>query len=313
MAGSDPERLRVGVHPGGQSLFLLWRAVREGRAPEIAGVEWRELVSGQDVTDAFLAGEIDFANAGSQSLYEALARGVDLRVLLSSAPRPSFGALVTRRDSEIRDFSQLRGRRIGVRFGSWHVHFLAVVLARWGLRLGEVELVERGELADAWMLSEAALIAARRDPESGIRLILNGLDDLARRGLWRGNRSLAMAEATALLTKPRAAAALIGRLQANRALIERDPAAAALALSRAHPGVAGESQWRQLVLSIPWTFGPPDPELVAELAHGGQILAAQGLLPRSPDLFRSCLPVTAQGPNAALFNPEFRSKTEPSR
>ncbi len=135
--------MRIGVHPNNLHLRLarLWRG-------SFAGFE-REFVpysEGRDTASLLESGHIHFGGTGSTPPIEADARGLGVRYIAASAPRPANGAIFVRADSNIRTVADLAGKRISLVDGSFHTYLLAKSLEGEGFGLSDVTRVESGDL-----------------------------------------------------------------------------------------------------------------------------------------------------------------------
>lgn len=285
--------LIVGVHPGGQSLFILrasgllerfQRPTGEGR------IFWREFRRAWQLPELLAQGEIHVAGSGSMPAFRALEAGMDLALLGASLPRPAFCALVAPAGSSIRGVADLPGRKVAIMLGSWHEHFLAAALERIGAGLPDLRLVDRGEEAEAWIVSGEDVLRAEANPE--LRFLADPVPDLAKAGLWRGNRALLFGPRAALEARSPLVEDLLKALAESDAATARDAGFAAQAFVGTQDAEAVDLHRRALA-RLPWGFHPADEALRAELQRGADILARQGVLSRAIDLTEACRPLGA--------------------
>lgn len=118
-------------------------------------VEWVKFANSQDMLPALATGKVDLAGGvTTASLFNAVGRGLDVRMIAdkgTNIPGRAYFQLVLRKDleGEIRDFSDLKGRRIGVTSpGSLDELTLDKALKAGGLTLGDVEEIFIGSFPD---------------------------------------------------------------------------------------------------------------------------------------------------------------------
>ena len=104
-------------------------------------VEWKGFSSGADVNTAFAAGAVDIGLVGLPVFVSGLAQGIPYRlVTIFDIPGTDDG-LAVRAGSGIKTFQDLKGKRIGVPFGSGADYMLQGVLKENGLSPDDVNLV----------------------------------------------------------------------------------------------------------------------------------------------------------------------------
>ncbi len=152
---APPKPLRVGINPwpGYAALFI---ASEKGFfSEEGVDVELVELSSLSDVRRAFERGQVDGMASSLVEVIEVARQGEHWPVISVMADY-SNGADVVLATKEIDDISSLKGRRVGVEAGSLNQFILARALAKGGLSLSDVEVVNLPQLAmpDAVALGE---------------------------------------------------------------------------------------------------------------------------------------------------------------
>lgn len=181
--------MRIGVHPNNLHLRLarLWPGGFQGFEPEF--ISYRE---GLDTASLLESGAIHFGGTGSTPPIEADARGLNVRYIAASAPRPANGAIFARADSEIRTVADLAGKRISLIDGSFHTYLLARSLEGEGLGLPDVTRVESSNYdslkellegrVDAWVTMSPRLekVVDRQD----LRLIVRCGSTIPNRSLF---------------------------------------------------------------------------------------------------------------------------------
>jgi sulfonate transport system substrate-binding protein len=89
-------------------------------------VELRMFASGPPIVEAIAAGELDFAQVGSQPTIQAIANGINIKVI--GAYQSSDGsdtAIIARNDSGIKSLEDLRGKKLGFTIGT-DAHMMAL-------------------------------------------------------------------------------------------------------------------------------------------------------------------------------------------
>jgi NitT/TauT family transport system substrate-binding protein len=148
-ATRPPQTVRV-AHVG---TFTAWKLALERGYMAEEGIEIEDVIfdTSTRMLPALAQGQIDAATGGiAAGLFNAMAQGIPVRIALdvwTAAPGNQAGGLYVRKDlvddGQIRDLSDLRGRRIGITsFG--HATELALHrgLEQVGLSIDDVEPVE---------------------------------------------------------------------------------------------------------------------------------------------------------------------------
>jgi NitT/TauT family transport system substrate-binding protein len=154
-------------------------------AAEGLEVDARVFPYGQLALAALVDGGVDLATAADTPLLLALLGGAHARVLASISSTTRGSELIVRAGGPVAAPKDLAGRRVGVTRGTTSEFFLERVLARSGLRLQDVVLVDRRPeaLADALGRGEVDAVAAFPPYAAAIRAALGAraavLDELA--------------------------------------------------------------------------------------------------------------------------------------
>src|SRR6218665_90906 len=103
--------MKIGVHPNNLHLRIarLWPGAFAEFDPEF--VSYRE---GRDTAGLLEEGVIHFGGTGSTPPIQADSRGLGVPYIAASAPRPANGAILVRKDSQIRTAADLKGTRISL-------------------------------------------------------------------------------------------------------------------------------------------------------------------------------------------------------
>ncbi len=143
--------LAVGVQSALQNLPLTIADRLGYFAAEGLDIEMLDLANGQRAQQAVMEGAADVACSVFAGLFDAPARNHLLRafVLLGRAPQIAFG-ISTRSVPVVKQLAQLRGHKIAMAApGSSAQLVAALVLAREGLALKDVRLIEAGGIGTA--------------------------------------------------------------------------------------------------------------------------------------------------------------------
>ncbi len=104
-------------------------------------VEWKNFSSGADVNTAFAAGAVDFGLVGLPVFVSGLAQGIPYRLITIFDIPGTADGLAVRQSSGVKTMADLKGKRIGVPFGSGADYMLQGVLKENGLSSDDVTLV----------------------------------------------------------------------------------------------------------------------------------------------------------------------------
>ena len=115
-------------------------------------IDWRMYSGGADVIGAMGAGEVQLGEVGSSPLTAAATQGQDIKLFWISADIADAEALVARDGSNITNFKDLVGKRIGVPFLSTAHYQLIAALNNEGVDPKRVIIMNMRppEIAKAW-------------------------------------------------------------------------------------------------------------------------------------------------------------------
>lgn len=144
-------------------------------------VNFHEITTGPEQTQALAAGEIDFLHAlGGTSALIAASNGVELKILNTYSRSPKGFMILTNNDS-IKSAADLAGKKVAGPKGTILHQVLIAALDKDGLSMDDVEFVNMGIPEASAALSDgsvdAALIAgpaALKAMKSGSKLVANG-------------------------------------------------------------------------------------------------------------------------------------------
>jgi sulfonate transport system substrate-binding protein len=105
-------------------------------------VDLRTFASGPPIIEAFAAGALDFGQVGNQPAIQAIANGIDIKILGAyMASDGSATGLLAKNGAGIKTLADLKGKKIGFTVGSEAHHVLLRFLQAARLSEDEVELV----------------------------------------------------------------------------------------------------------------------------------------------------------------------------
>ena len=144
---------------GFQRVYNPWKvAIADGRLEEATGyrINWKRFDSGAKVAEALWAGDVDIALLGSSPISGSVSSGLAIELFWIASDIGAAEALVVRNGSGIVTPQDLRGKRLGVPFGST-AHFHAMfALEQFGIEPNEIDLVDMQppSIESAWYRSE---------------------------------------------------------------------------------------------------------------------------------------------------------------
>lgn len=140
-AGADRE-LRIGYQRFGSLGILKARQSTETAFASLGvNVLWSEFPAGPQLLHALACNEIDFGTTGEAPPVFARASNSELMYVAWEPPAPRSVAMVVPQESDIRQLSDLRGKRIALNKGS-NVHWLLLqILEDAGTGLNDVRVV----------------------------------------------------------------------------------------------------------------------------------------------------------------------------
>lgn len=137
-----------------------------------ATVDWRKFDSGSSVVRALASGDVQIGNIGSSPLAVAASQQVPIEVFLLASQLGSSEALVVKKSISKPD--DLVGKRIAVPFISTTHYSLLAALKHWGIKPGQVQIVN---------LQPPAIIAAwQRGDIDGAYVWAPGVNELEKDG-----------------------------------------------------------------------------------------------------------------------------------
>lgn len=190
------ERVRVAYQP---LVTIPQGAMKhEGWFEEATGatVEWLNFSSGGDVNTAFAAGEVDIGLVGLPAYVSGVAQGIPYKLIMLYDVPGTMSGLAVQEGSGIQSMADLKGKRIGVTFGSGADYMLQGALAENGLSADDVTLVnlQPQPIVAAWATKQIdaayiwAPILTELQAQGGTLIIDDG--EMAKAGYFAGDVGL---------------------------------------------------------------------------------------------------------------------------
>lgn len=297
--------VRIGYFPHNNSLFVLrHRGIVERTLPDVEWVDLRALpeTPRADVKTAlpslhsdwlFTDGGYDVIGTGFTPPVTALANDRDIVYLGISGPRIENGRLVAKAGNGIETVADLKGKRVGIAHGSWQTTLLLFALERAGLGWADIEPVDtdvnggaallNGNL-DAWVGAYPGLAAIEAQAE--LHTLVDTESLFSHPSLWFTRRDFAEGNREAL-------EAILAALQESDAWITENPRAAAQYFVDdivARGGTADLDAWEAALRGRPFGIDPVSESFLDEQQHAADLLAANGLLPKTVRVRGAVLP-----------------------
>lgn len=161
-----------------------------------ANVEWKNFSSGGDVNTAFAAGAVDIGLVGLPAFVSGIAQGIPYKLIMLYDVPGEMSGLAVAKGTDAATVADLKGKRIGVPFGSGADYMLQAALKENGLSADDVTLVnlQPQPIVAAWSTGQidAAYIWApilTKLLDDGGKLVLSD-GELAPKGYFAGDVAL---------------------------------------------------------------------------------------------------------------------------
>jgi len=177
-------QFRIGFQKSASLLNLLKAqgTLEKELAKRNVEVKWVEFPAGPQLLEGLNVGSIDFGYVGEAPPIFAQAAGANFVYIGYEAAAPSAEAIVVPKNSEIKNITDLKGKKIALNKGS-NVHYLLLkLLDKNGLKYSDMQPIflppadaraafERGSV-DAWVIWDPFLAAAEK--QLGAKIIADG-------------------------------------------------------------------------------------------------------------------------------------------
>lgn len=195
-AASAADKVTIGYQP---LVIIPQGAMKQQKWFEEAAkmsVEWKNFSSGGDVNTAFAAGAIDIGLVGLPAFVSGVAQNIPYKLIMLYDIPGTMSGLAVREGAGIRSVADLKGKRVGVPFGSGSDYLLQGVLKENGLTSDDVTLInlQPQPLVAAWTTGQidAAYIwqpiLGQLLEQKGSLIINDG--DMAGKGYFAGDVAL---------------------------------------------------------------------------------------------------------------------------
>jgi sulfonate transport system substrate-binding protein len=200
LAQSNPP-LRIGYQKAASALALLKAHGTLEKRLQPLGIEvkWSEFAAGPQLLEALNVGAVDFGYVGEVPPVFALAAGANFVYVANEVPTPEAEGILVPKNSPIKSFAELKGKKIAFNKGS-DVHWLVVsLLKKYGLQYTDIEPVylapadaraafERGAV-DAWAIWDPFNAAAQK--QIGARQLVSATGVVSRHQFFVASRPYA--------------------------------------------------------------------------------------------------------------------------
>ena len=138
VAAQGPDLVRVGT--GVDPVYVQWWIAQEKGFFKKYNIQAdiKQFTGGPEMSDAVMAGEVDFASSGTATLMPRIARG---NLLVISTISTSSDAYKMAARTSINSPADLRGKKVGTVGGSTTDYLWAVLAKRYGIPESELHLV----------------------------------------------------------------------------------------------------------------------------------------------------------------------------
>lgn len=141
-------------------------------------VKWVEFPAGPQLLEGLNVGSINFGEVGEAPPIFAQAANPNIRYFANQNPGPKGEALIVHANSSVRQFSDLRGKRIALNKGS-NVHYLLLkLLEKHNMNLSDIQAVYlppadaraafEKRAVDAWVIWDPFLAAAQEQLQTRV-------------------------------------------------------------------------------------------------------------------------------------------------
>ena len=142
-AAEPVKEVRIG-YQAASTMVLLAKAkgyYDEEFAKDGVKVKYSLFLAGPPMIEALAGGRLDLVHTGDMPPISGRAAGIDLKVVANAGLDPAHNAVLVAPDSAIKTPKDLKGKKIALPVGSSAHHFLYLLLAKNGLKPGDVHLV----------------------------------------------------------------------------------------------------------------------------------------------------------------------------
>jgi sulfonate transport system substrate-binding protein len=149
-----------------------------------AEVKWYDFQSGPPYFEAMAANRLDLGSVGGTPVVTGQAADIEFKAISVTGDGKASNAIVLPKDSPIKDFKELKGKKLAIAKGSSSYYFLYKLLDLNGLKDTDLKIIqlqpdearpalETGAI-DAWATSEQHVISA--EVQVGAKKLITGED-----------------------------------------------------------------------------------------------------------------------------------------
>ena len=139
---TDKKVVRIGYQKYGTINLLKAKGTLEPRLKaKGVTVEWSLFPAGPELLEALNAGKVDFGSTGEAPPIFAQAAGAPLVYVGNEPPNPKGEGILVLKNSPIKSFTDLKGKKIALNKGSNVHYFLVKALEKAGLKYSDVKVV----------------------------------------------------------------------------------------------------------------------------------------------------------------------------
>jgi len=109
--------------------------------PDGITVNFLQFSFGPPIIEALAAGSLDFGHVGDMPVVTAIANGIPIQSIIKTGIDPNSNTLLVSLKSTVSSPSELKGKVLGTSVGSSAHHYLVLLLAKEGLSVDDVEIV----------------------------------------------------------------------------------------------------------------------------------------------------------------------------
>lgn len=159
------KEIRIGIVPLPHYAHM-WVAKKKGFFDEElnkAGykLKWQPFALGPMVSEAFMAGHLDFGVMGDFPAFVGRAAGTDYRIAAVASSGPKTLALVVKKDSPVTDIAALRGKKVATTKAAYGQKLLHLLLEKNGMTVNDIRFIHMS-------MDDLATALVRGDVDAGV-------------------------------------------------------------------------------------------------------------------------------------------------
>ncbi|MBP2627588.1 MAG: ssuA 2 [Firmicutes bacterium] len=164
-ATSELKELRMGIVPLPHYAHM-WVAKKKGFIDEELlkvgyKVKWQPFNIGVMVNEAFTAGQLDMGIMGDFPVFIGRSSGTNYRIVSSASAGPQTLALVAKKDSNITNIADLKGKKVATTKASYGQKLLVMLLEKNGMSIQDIQFVHMS-------MDDLTVALLRGDVDAGV-------------------------------------------------------------------------------------------------------------------------------------------------